>query len=238
MAVVSDTTTLNYLVQIGLAEILHTLFGNVFVPRAVVAELTVDEAPEAVRAWMSSPPPWILVEDVEVPSEAELLRLELGEREAIVLAEYRGLPLLIDERIGRGVARRRGIAISGTLGALDEAADRGLLDFKDALSKLRQTSRSAYSRAVPARSGRATATVTGSTTRRISCLRTPVSRQYRPTPSESPRGAWSPRTSTGTRGPTSPRRITGSAPSPSSSTGATAPSRTPRATPWKKSQAL
>ena len=123
MAVVSDTTPLNYLVQIGLAEILHTLFGNVLVPRAVVAELTVDEA----------------LEEVEVPSEAELLRLELGEREAIVLAEDRGLPLLIDERAGRDVARRRGIAISGTLGTLDEAADHGLLDFKDALSKLRQT---------------------------------------------------------------------------------------------------
>jgi len=37
--------------------------------------------------------------------------------------------LLIDERVGRGVAARAGLRISGTLGVLADAAERGWLDF-------------------------------------------------------------------------------------------------------------
>ena len=40
MIVISDTTPINYLVLIGAQDILHTLFGTVFIPPAVFEELT------------------------------------------------------------------------------------------------------------------------------------------------------------------------------------------------------
>jgi predicted nucleic acid-binding protein len=44
--------------------------------------------------------------------------LDRGEAEAIVLAQSRDARLLIDERKGRAVARRRGVGVIGTGGVL------------------------------------------------------------------------------------------------------------------------
>jgi predicted nucleic acid-binding protein len=47
--------------------------------------------------------------------------------------------LLIDERHGRRVARLRVLRVLGTMGILDEAAARGLLDLPAALTRLQAT---------------------------------------------------------------------------------------------------
>ena len=47
--------------------------------------------------------------------------------------------LIIDEREGRAEARRRGIAITGLLGVIRDAAIRGHIDFEDTLKKLKET---------------------------------------------------------------------------------------------------
>jgi predicted nucleic acid-binding protein len=47
--------------------------------------------------------------------------------------------LLIDERDGFRAAVKRGLRATGTLGLLDIAADRGLIDFTLAIKKLEQT---------------------------------------------------------------------------------------------------
>jgi len=139
MSVVSNTTPINYLVQIGHAETLRALFGRVFVPSVVVAELSDAGAPEVVRTWITNPPEWISVEEVIVPHDDALGALEPGERAAIVLAEQRSLLLVIDELEGRRVAKVRGLLVTGTLGVLDRAAARGLLDFTDAIARLQRT---------------------------------------------------------------------------------------------------
>src|SRR6266511_504851 len=57
MAVVSNTTPLNYLVQIGHPDLLFQLFGQVLIPRAVVDELTVEATPDVVSPlWEHSVP--------------------------------------------------------------------------------------------------------------------------------------------------------------------------------------
>jgi predicted nucleic acid-binding protein len=57
-----------------------------------------------------------------------------------MLAQETGADLvLIDERAGRREAARRGLSVAGTLAVLDEAAQRGLLDFDFAITRLRQT---------------------------------------------------------------------------------------------------
>jgi uncharacterized protein len=129
MAVVSDTSPLRYLVVTGHAELLRNILGPVFVPRAVLSELTHPSAPEAVRKWCSALPKWVSVVDPREPPDMGLGRLlDAGEAAAIQLAgELKADFLLIDERIGRNEAKRRGIPVLGALGVLLEGSRRGLL---------------------------------------------------------------------------------------------------------------
>jgi len=47
--------------------------------------------------------------------------------------------LLMDDRKGVIVARSKGLRVTGTLGVLDIAAERGLVDFAQAINRLRRT---------------------------------------------------------------------------------------------------
>jgi predicted nucleic acid-binding protein len=139
MIVVSDTSPINYLVWIGEIDVLHQLYGSVILPRAVQQELTQPEAPETVRLFAQQPPAWI-----EVRADAALLALTglgPGETEAISLAVHLQADLLlIDERKGRRIAAAQGLAVSGTLIVLEQAAEHGWLDLGQVVKKLQQTS--------------------------------------------------------------------------------------------------
>ena len=63
-----------------------------------------------------------------------------GEREAILLAVREGGSLLlIDERAGRAVAKKRDVKVTGTTGVLGAAAQKGLIDPARAAGDLRET---------------------------------------------------------------------------------------------------
>ncbi len=100
--VVADTSPLNYLVLIGQVEILPALFERIFVPQTVQNELRHDEATESVRRWIAAPPLWLeIVPADQGNDDPELLRLDEGERAAILLATQIGADLLlIDDRDG------------------------------------------------------------------------------------------------------------------------------------------
>ena len=97
MIVVSDTSPLNYLVLIEQVQVLPVLFGRVIVPPAVMGELQHAGAPDIVRAWAASPPPWL---EIRSPATMEpLLGVGTGEAQAIRLAqELRADAVLIGER--------------------------------------------------------------------------------------------------------------------------------------------
>lgn len=60
---------------------------------------------------------------------------------AILLAEsIQADILIIDEKAARLIAGQRGISVTGTLGIVGEAAERGLVDLKRAIDRLRRTS--------------------------------------------------------------------------------------------------
>lgn len=141
MRVVADTSPLNYLVLIGHAAILPALYGRVVIPPAVLADLRQDRTPEAVRAWVAQPPVWLTVRQPHQPLDArQFPRLGAGEREAIALAqELQAVLLLIDDADGREAAERHALAAMGTLGILDTAALRGLVDLPSALARLQAT---------------------------------------------------------------------------------------------------
>ncbi|HLZ11770.1 MAG TPA: DUF3368 domain-containing protein [Candidatus Acidoferrum sp.] len=129
MIVVADTSPLNYFVQIGCQSVLSSLYQRVLVPPTVLAELAHPDAPKAIADWLLHLPVWIEVRRTAAPPDTALADLDPGEREAIQLAqEQRADLLLIDERRGRLVAKRRGLATTGTLGVLLAAAQKDLLD--------------------------------------------------------------------------------------------------------------
>jgi len=140
IVVVADTSPLNYLVQINCDHVLPALYERVFVPSAVIEELGHPRAVVAVREWLARVPSWLVVEQVTEADDARLARLDLGERQAIQLArrEHADL-LLMDERLGVRLAREQGLAVTGTLGVLLQAARRGLLEMERALADLEAT---------------------------------------------------------------------------------------------------
>lgn len=138
MIVVSDTSPLNYLVMIRAVHVLPTLFNRVLAPPAVIGELRHTAAPPCDREWVAALPGWI---EVIAPSAINpALRLGTGESEAISLAlEMHEDALLLDERKALSVARKLGLSVTGTVGVLDLAASRDLIDLPDAIEQLRQT---------------------------------------------------------------------------------------------------
>jgi predicted nucleic acid-binding protein len=116
------------------------LFGKVFVPGAVQAELRHPTAPLLLREWAAELPTWLDVIPVDLIEDAALRTLGTGERAAITLAlSLQADLILIDERKGTSVALRKGFAVTGTLGILRLAAQRGLVDLADTLAKLKRT---------------------------------------------------------------------------------------------------
>lgn len=138
MLVVADSSPINILVRVGCVEVLPRLFGSVTIPSQVLGELSDPRTPEVVRGFVSAPPQWLVVRD---PSEVVAIPpLDAGESAAISLAVELGADaLLIDERDGRRIAAARGLAVVGTLGVLDAAAARALVDLPGVLGRLRET---------------------------------------------------------------------------------------------------
>jgi predicted nucleic acid-binding protein len=138
MIVVSDTSPLNYLILLGHTGILPVLFGRVLIPPGVATELAHPGAPGTVRGWIERPPPWL---EVTAPMVVDpKIRLGRGEREAICLAmERKADYLLVDDSPARQAATERGLVITGTLGVLEAAAGRGLIELPTVIGRLRRT---------------------------------------------------------------------------------------------------
>jgi predicted nucleic acid-binding protein len=141
MIVIADSSPLHYLILLEQADILRRLYRNVLIPDAVAKELRAAQSPLDVSAWVAHHPSWLRIVEVTAGDIALISdELDLGERAAIALAGKTGADLLlIDESAGRAEARRRNLRVTGTLGVLRAAADVGLLDVRDVLSRLRAT---------------------------------------------------------------------------------------------------
>lgn len=146
MIVVSDTSVITALIQIGRVELLSELFGTVVIPQAVAAELAVCHV---------GLPAWIQVREVRsrrtVRQWADAL--DAGESEAITLAlELSANFLLIDEKAGRAAAQKAGLDVVGVLGVLSEAKRAGLVSsVADMIRELREIASFRISRALELR---------------------------------------------------------------------------------------
>lgn len=136
--VVSDTSPLHYLILCDAETALPRLFRQIVIPPTVFRELQQPNTPSPVRDWAMSLPAWAIV---RTPKTLSLtLDVDPGELEAICLAqEIKADAVLMDDRAGRSAAVHCGVAVIGTVGLLEQAAARGLLDLPDVIDRLRQT---------------------------------------------------------------------------------------------------
>lgn len=138
MIIVADTGPVNYLILSGHIHLLPQLYGSLILPSSVHRELLHSKAPQVVQHWANALPVWA---EVRVPHDCNRFAdLGPGEREAIALAlETKADFLLMDETQGRQTAVQQGIRVKGTLGVLEEAANRHLIDLTEAVGKLQST---------------------------------------------------------------------------------------------------
>jgi predicted nucleic acid-binding protein len=139
--VISNTTPLQYLHQLGCLDFLSQLYQQVIVPQSVVDELRQGEL-QGFDVPSPSALAWVRVETV---APLHLLRvaggLGSGERETIALALAKTDPLLIlDDAAARTYAQNLRIRFTGTLGVLLKAKQSGLITairpYLDQLDKL------------------------------------------------------------------------------------------------------
>lgn len=139
--VVSNTSPLLYLHQIGQLDLLQRLYHQVTVPQAVADELARGsqlgiDVPDLDRY------PWL---QVKPPPERLLLPavLDLGPGEAEVIAfgmAHAGDLLLLDDKLARRMASVLGLSFTGTIGLLVKAKRAGALSsIQPSLEALRKT---------------------------------------------------------------------------------------------------
>jgi predicted nucleic acid-binding protein len=141
MVVVADSSPLRYLIVLGEQNLLPELLGEVWIPSAVLEELSAPATPAGVRAFLHSLPGWLKVRDPERQTlEGIAIELDRGERSALALAREIGADLvLLDDAAARTQARSLGFRITGTIGFLRLAAERGLIHVPAIVEQLRQS---------------------------------------------------------------------------------------------------
>jgi predicted nucleic acid-binding protein len=116
--IISDTSCLIVLTNIGRLDILQKLCH------------TVTITPEVAKEFGEPLPDWITVIPVKDTKKTEAFRqiLDRGESSAIALAfEISNSLLILDDKQARSFAKNLGLEITGTLGLLRSAHQRGLI---------------------------------------------------------------------------------------------------------------
>ena len=130
MIVVCDASPLINLGRISRLALLPALYDQVVLPQAVWEEGVVRGKGKPGAAEVEKAP-WVQRDTVHNRAlvQALLQQLDAGEAESIVLAmERKDDLLLMDEPLGREVARHLGVRIMGVVGLLVDARHQGLID--------------------------------------------------------------------------------------------------------------
>lgn len=114
MIIISNTSPISNLAQVGQLALLQEIYSQIQIPTAVYDELT-DEGAGDVVATAVKTSTWIQTQAVANRAIVTSLqdKLNNGEAETIALAiELKADELLIDERLGRREAIRLGVNIT------------------------------------------------------------------------------------------------------------------------------
>jgi uncharacterized protein len=128
--VIVNTSPLQYLHQLGHLEVLQHLYGKIIAPSSVIGEL-MRGAEQGIDVPHCENYAWILKQAVRTRAYLPLVpRLGAGEKEAIALAleeqeAGNNVLVILDDGLARRFAAHAGLAITGTLGILLKARERG-----------------------------------------------------------------------------------------------------------------
>jgi len=119
--IISDTSCLIALTQINQLDLLKDLYGTVVITPEIASEFKNKK----------TLPDWIKIKNAENTELVKTINqhLDIGESTAIALAnETKNSLLIIDDDKGRKYALSMGLLITGTIGVLRQAYDRGFVE--------------------------------------------------------------------------------------------------------------
>ena len=129
--IVSDTSCLIILTNIGELELLHKLYGQITTTKDIAAE------------YGEPLPEWVEIVNATDKSKQLLLELQIdkGESSAIALAlEIPNSTVILDDNKARKVAQQLGLNYTGTIGVIVKAKLQGLIpSIKPIIAKIKHT---------------------------------------------------------------------------------------------------
>lgn len=129
--IISDTSCLIILTNIGELELLHKIYGQVTTTSDVATE------------YGEPLPKWVEILNPTDISKRKLLELQIdkGESSAIALAlEMPNSTIILDDYKARKVASQLGLTFTGTVGIIVKAKLQGIIpSIKPIISKIKQT---------------------------------------------------------------------------------------------------
>jgi predicted nucleic acid-binding protein len=129
--IISDTSCLIILTNIGELELLHKLYGQI----VTTIEIAIE--------YGESLPEWVEIVSVVDKTKQQLLELQIdkGESSAIALAlEIPNSVIILDDNKARKIANQLGLNYTGTIGVIVKAKLKGLIpSIKPIIEKIKQT---------------------------------------------------------------------------------------------------
>lgn len=126
--VVVNSTPLIALCKVNRLELLKDLYGEITIPEAVFQEITAKN--DAVKRKVLSNGAWIHIQAVSDTSDRRMYKAKLhdGEVEVMILAqEIHADLVIIDDNAARKTAVYLGLPLTGTVGVLLRAKERGFI---------------------------------------------------------------------------------------------------------------
>lgn len=141
--IVSDTGPLISLEKLERGYVfIRQLYDTIVIPPSVLDELAEGQFanPKAYLQHYGIVDLITVQAVVQQEQLPEAARLHVGEAQAIQLARELALPLLIEETVGRRVAQRVGVSVSGIAGQILKAFRQGSLTAQEAQDMLQELS--------------------------------------------------------------------------------------------------
>lgn len=136
--IISNTSPILLLIKLSRLDILQKLYSEILIPEAVYFEL--EQGKDKPHYHDISNESWIKIMTVEnCPALEAQSMLGAGEHEAISLAlETKADLIILDDKLARKTAEEKGLKITGTLGVLFKAREKGIIkEIKPLLLQLR-----------------------------------------------------------------------------------------------------
>lgn len=136
--IVADASSIISFARANKLDLLRQVVRNMIIPEGVYDEIVVKGREKPGASEVNSAP-WINLRKILDKGQLTTLseKLGRGEKEAIILAEEKGIPLLMDDPQARKEARERKIKLVSSPDILQEAKDRNLIpNVRESLDEL------------------------------------------------------------------------------------------------------